>query len=102
MFKLIRRFLWLFTGVGLGAGLTLRIQRGIQRRIQRMLAAMRPGSVADRALAGARDVGSGTRAALREGRRAMRARESELRVELERRRSPATGADGGTPPRSFV
>ncbi len=102
MFKLIRRFLWLFTGVGLGAGLTLRIQRGIQRRVQRVLAALRPGSLADRALSGARDVGTGTRAAVREGRRAMRAREAELRTELDRRRSSALDAGTVKPPRSFV
>jgi hypothetical protein len=100
MLKMLRRFLWLFTGVGLGAGLTLRIQR----RIQRMVAAMRPGSVADRALGGARAVGSDTRAAVREGRRAMRAREAELRAELEQRRQSGAGSVGGAPkpPTSFV
>jgi hypothetical protein len=98
MFKMLRRFLWLFTGVGLGAGLTLRIQR----RIQRTLAALRPGSVADRARTGVVEVGRDTRAAVIEGRRAMKAREAELRAELDRRRGTNSSEGTSKPPTSFV
>ncbi len=68
MLKMFRRFFWLVLGFVLGAGSSWAFSRRVRRVAQRYV----PAEVADR--------WSGTmRAAVTEGRDAMRAREAELK-----------------------
>jgi hypothetical protein len=72
---MLKRVRWLGTGLALGVGGSL----WAQRKVKDMAARYRPSGLANSAANRARDVPSDLRAALREGREAMRQRESELR-----------------------
>ena len=68
MFKMFRRFFWLVVGFALGLGTSWALSRRVRNLAQRYV----PAEVADR--------WSGTmRAAVTEGREAMREREAELK-----------------------
>jgi hypothetical protein len=68
MLKLVRRFFWLVLGFALGAGSSLAVTRRMRRAARRYV----PADVRDRWSAN-------VRAAVSEGRRAMREREAELK-----------------------
>ena len=68
MFRMLRRFFWLVIGFALGAGSSLAITRRVRNVSRRYV----PAEVRDR-------WGTNMRAALDEGKAAMRAREAELK-----------------------
>jgi hypothetical protein len=72
-----KRLFW-FT---LGCGSSLWLMRTVRRTVERFT----PQRLTQDAVASARSVGTELRAALDEGRAAMRQREAELRAEVERR-----------------
>jgi hypothetical protein len=72
-----KRLFW-FT---LGCGSSLWLMRTVRRTVERFT----PQRLTQDAVAGARSVGTEIRAALDEGREAMRQREAELRAEVARR-----------------
>jgi hypothetical protein len=76
-----KRLFWLTVGLGVGFGTSFRLMRAVRRTVERFT----PERVTSNALAGARSVGGELRAALDEGRVAMREREAELRAEIGRR-----------------
>ena len=81
---MFKRLFWLTVGLAVGFGTSFRLTRAVRRTVERFL----PERVAQDAVAGARTVGAELRAAVGEGRLAMREREAELRAELQR---PAPG-----------
>ncbi len=68
MFKLFRRFTWLILGFALGWASSFAVTRRMRRAVERYV----PSEVRDR-------WGGNMRAAVDEGRAAMRAREAELK-----------------------
>jgi hypothetical protein len=76
-----KRLFWLTVGLAVGFGTSFRLMRAVRRTVERFT----PERVSQDALAGARSLGGELRAALDEGRRAMRQREAELRAEIGRR-----------------
>jgi hypothetical protein len=68
MFRLIRKFFWLVLGFALGASSSVAITRRVRNVSRRYV----PAEVRDR-------WGTNVRAALDEGKTAMRAREAELK-----------------------
>jgi hypothetical protein len=82
---MIKRLFWLVVGFLLGVGSSV----AVVRRLRRAAARYAPPEIAQRWSRQARVVGHDVRAALSEGRHAMRSREAELRAGFER-----TGADG--------
>lgn len=82
---MFKRLFWLTVGLGVGFGTSFRLMRAMRRTVARFT----PERVTQDALAGARSLGGEVRAALDEGRVAMREREAELRAELAPRPRPA-------------
>jgi hypothetical protein len=78
---MFKRLFWLSTGLTIGFGSSLWLMRAVRRTVERLM----PQRLTQDAVAGARSVGSELKAALDEGREAMRAREAELRAEIGRR-----------------
>ena len=76
LFRMVRRFFWLVVGFALGAGSSVAITRRVRSVSRRYV----PSEVRDR-------WGGNVRAALDEGKAAMRAREAQLKG-----RSPADQA----------
>ena len=74
---MFKRLFW-FT---MGCASSLWVMRTVRRTVERLA----PHRLTQDAVAGARSAGAELRAALDEGRTAMRQREVELRAELERR-----------------
>lgn len=74
---MFKRIFW-FT---VGCGSSLWVMRTVRRTVERLT----PQRLTQDAVAGARSVGTELRAAVEEGRIAMRQREAELRAEIERR-----------------
>jgi hypothetical protein len=74
-----KRLFW-FT---MGCASSLWVMRTVRRTVERLT----PRRLTQDAVAGARSAGAELRAALDEGRQAMRAREAELRAEIARRSS---------------
>lgn len=75
---MFRRTIWFATGVSAGfAGATF-VRRKVRRQIDRVM----PGRLRADVSASARRFGHDVRAAVHEGRTAMRDRETELRAEL--------------------
>jgi hypothetical protein len=72
-----KRLFW-FT---LGCASSLWVMRTVRRTVERLT----PRRLTQDAVAGARSAGSELKAALDEGRQAMREREAELRAEMSRR-----------------
>ena len=65
---MIKRLFWMFVGMGFGFGMSFWVTRALRQRVQRYA----PPTVL-------RGLADDVRAAAREGRDAMRAREQELR-----------------------
>ena len=79
---MIKRLFWLGVGFLLGLGSSF----AVTRRLRRAAARYAPAEVVERWGGQAHALGRDVRAALTEGRDAMRTREAELRAELEGRR----------------
>ena len=78
---MFKRLLWLSIGLSIGYGTSFWFMRTIRRTVERLT----PERLGQDALTGARSFGTELKAALDEGRAAMRQREAELRAQLERR-----------------
>ncbi len=78
---MFKRLFWLSVGLTAGFGSSFWLMRTVRRTVERLT----PQRLTQDAVAGARSVGAELRAALDEGRTAMRQREAELRAEMERR-----------------
>jgi hypothetical protein len=76
-----KRLFWLSVGLSVGFGTSFRLMRAVRRTLERLA----PERVTSDAVAGAKSVGAELKAALDEGRAAMRDREAELRAEIGRR-----------------
>jgi len=76
-----KRLFWLSTGMTIGLGTSFWVMRTVRRTVERLT----PQRLTQDAVAGARSAGAELKAALDEGRGAMREREAELRAEIERR-----------------
>lgn len=76
---MFKRLFWLCTGALVGMGSSFWVMRALRERINRYA----PDRIADNVTTAARGAREDLRAALIEGREAMRRRESELRAELE-------------------
>lgn len=83
---MFRRLFWLLIGVGFGFGVSFWMTRFVRQTVERYS----PERVSDDLAKAVRGLGADLRAAVREGREAMREREEELRQELERRSSPVS------------
>ena len=79
---MFKRLFWLSIGTGLGFGLSLWLTRLIRSTMERYT----PERVASDLGAAMRGLGTDLRAAVAEGREAMKEREAELRESLEARR----------------
>ena len=78
---MFKRFFWLTVGLTLGFGSSFWLMRTVRRTVERFT----PERVTQDVVAGARSFRAELKAALDEGRAAMREREAELRAEIERR-----------------
>ena len=78
---MFKRLFWLTVGLTAGFGSSFWLMRTVRRTVERLT----PQRLTQDAVAGARSAGAEPRAALDEGRTAMRQREAELRAEIERR-----------------
>ena len=74
---MFKRALWF----SIGCGSSLWVMRTVRRTLERFT----PHRLTQDAVAGARSASNELKAALDEGRQAMRAREAELRAEIARR-----------------
>jgi len=77
-----KRLFWLCIGTGLGFGMSLWLTRLVRSTMERYT----PERVASDLGAAMRGLGGDLRAAVAEGREAMKEREAELRESLEARR----------------
>jgi hypothetical protein len=78
---MFKRLFWLVIGVGFGFGMSFWVTRFIRQTMDRYS----PERVSDDLAAAFRSLGQDLRAAVAEGREAMREREVELRSDLDRR-----------------
>ena len=78
---MFKRLFWLFVGAGFGVGLSFRLMRFFRLTAERY----RPDRVSAGAAAAVTGLGRDVKAALAEGRIAMRDREAELRADLGHR-----------------
>ena len=78
---MFKRLFWLSVGLTAGFGTSFWLMRTVRRTVERLT----PQRLTQDAVAGARSAGVEIKAALDEGRTAMRQREAELRAELQRR-----------------
>ena len=78
---MFKRLFWLSVGLTAGFGSSFWLMRTVRRTVERLT----PPRLTQGAVAGARCAGAELRAAVDEGRIAMRQREAELRAEIERR-----------------
>ncbi len=78
---MLKRLFWLTVGLSIGYGTSFWLLRTVRRTVERFT----PERVSRDVLNGAKSFGTELRAALEEGRAAMREREAELRAEIERR-----------------
>ncbi len=78
---MFRRLFWLMVGAGFGFGISFWLMRFVRATIERYSPERVSGDLAD----AIRSFGSDLRAAVAEGREAMRERERELREQLARR-----------------
>jgi hypothetical protein len=76
-----KRLFWLSVGLAGGFGSSFWLMRTVRRTVERFT----PQRLTQDVVGGARSVGTEVRAAVEEGRAAMRQREAELRAEIERR-----------------
>ena len=75
---MLKRLFWLLAGAGFGFGVSFWLMRFVRETVQRYT----PERVSADLAGALRDLGSDLRAAVAEGREAMRERETELREEL--------------------
>jgi hypothetical protein len=75
-----RRLFWLMIGAGFGFGVSFWVTRFVRETAARYT----PERVSADLAGALRDLGSDLRAAVAEGREAMKEREAELRLEVER------------------
>ncbi|MDQ4070323.1 MAG: hypothetical protein M3203_12765 [Actinomycetota bacterium] len=78
---MFKRLFWLSVGLSIGYGTSFWLVRTVRRTVERFT----PDRLSRDVMAGARSFGAELKAALEEGRAAMREREAELRAEIERR-----------------
>lgn len=78
---MFKRLFWLTVGLTIGYGTSFWLMRTVRRTVERLT----PQRVSKDVVAGARSFSADVRAALEDGRAAMREREAELRAEIERR-----------------
>ncbi len=78
---MFKRFFWLTVGLTIGYGTSFWLMRTVRRTVERFT----PERLSKDAVAQAKSFGAELRAALEDGRAAMREREAELRAEIERR-----------------
>ena len=78
---MFKRFFWLTVGLSIGYGTSFWLMRTVRRTVERLT----PERLSRDVVAGARSFGAELKAALDDGRVAMREREAELRAQLERR-----------------
>ncbi len=78
---MFKRIFWLGTGLSIGFGSSFWLMRTVRRTVERLT----PQRLTQDVVTGARSVGTEVKAALDEGRTAMRQREAELRTEIGRR-----------------
>ncbi len=78
---MFKRLFWLTVGLTIGYGTSFWLMRTVRRTVERLT----PERLGEDAMAGAKSFGAQLKAALEEGRTAMREREAELRAEMERR-----------------
>ena len=76
---MLKRLFWLMIGLGFGVGMSFFVTRAVRDRIARFS----PDNLAAELARALRDLGSDVRAAVSEGREAMRQREAQLRAEVE-------------------
>jgi hypothetical protein len=76
-----KRLFWLSVGLAGGFGSSFWLMRTVRRTVERFT----PQRLSQDVVNGARSVGSELRAAVDEGRAAMREREAELRAGIQRR-----------------
>ena len=78
---MFKRFFWLSLGLTIGYATSIWLMRTVRRTVERLT----PDRMTQDVVAGARSFAAELRAAVEEGRTAMRQREAELRAEIERR-----------------
>ena len=78
---MFKRLFWLTIGLTIGYGTSFWLMRTVRRTVERLT----PQRVSKDVMAGARTITGEVKAALEDGRTAMREREAELRAEIERR-----------------
>ena len=78
---MFRRFFWLVVGAGFGFGVSFWLMRFVRQTVERYT----PERVSADLSSAVRGLGADLRAAVAEGRDAMREREAELRAEVEGR-----------------
>lgn len=78
---MFKRLFWLSVGLTAGFGTSFWLMRTVRRTVERFT----PERLSSDVVAGARSLGGELKAAVDEGRAAMREREAELRAEIERR-----------------
>jgi hypothetical protein len=78
----VKRLFWLLIGVGFGFGVSFWVTRVVKETVARYS----PERVSADITGAAKTLGSDLRAAVAEGREAMRDREAELRADLDRTR----------------
>ena len=78
---MFKRLFWLTVGLTIGFGTSFWLMKTVRRTVERLT----PERLTQDVVSGARSLGAELKAALEEGRVAMREREAELRAEIERR-----------------
>ncbi len=78
---MFKRVFWLSVGLTIGYGTSFWLMRTVRRTVERLT----PQRLSKDAVAGAKSFGTEFKAALEDGRAAMREREAELRAVIERR-----------------
>jgi hypothetical protein len=76
---MFKRLFWLMVGVGFGFGVSFWVMRFARETMQRYT----PERISDDLAGAMRGLGADIRAAVADGRDAMREREAEIRAELE-------------------
>ena len=80
---MFKRLFWLVVGAGFGFGVSFWLTRFVRSTVERYS----PDRLSSDLASALRSLGSDIRAAVAEGRDAMREREAELRAEVEARRA---------------
>ena len=86
---MFKRLFWLIVGAGFGFGVSFWLMRFVRQTVERYS----PERVSDDLASALRSFGADLRAAVAEGREAMRETEAELRARLEGPRAPAPQDD---------